>query len=442
MRILHVTHGLPPDKLAGVELYTDALAREQAAAHGHEVAVLLPDPAGANGVGPEEWRSGDEESGYRRIHLGVRRRRLRFDDLYWKPRLDVAFARILDEVAPDLVHVQSLLSMSFGFLDVLHEARIPTVMTLHDHFAACPLGQRIRRDLDLCRSIDRERCARCLTPSVGGAWRAGGPLAAARAWGESVVKAPSAAALRRNDDRMLAALAHPRRLVAPSEFHRREMIRYGVEEERIVAVGCGLDIAAVTGEGAKDEAPPRTFSRPLRVGYLGSLMPSKGVHVLVEAFSGADSNRVRLDVHGGVAGTAEGRAYLERLDALASGEEAVRLHGRYPPGTLPGILAELDVLVVPSLWYETYGLTVREGFLAGLVVVASGHGSLAEAIEDGVTGLLFEPGDAGDLRRVLDRLVDEPDLARRIASRSKHVESMADHAKRIEPIYAEAVSGS
>jgi len=58
-------------------------------------------------------------------------------------------------------------------------------------------------------------------------------------------------------------------------------------------------------------------------------------------------------------------------------------------------------LVVPSIWYETFGLVVAEAFASGLPVIASRIGALAELVREGETGLLFKPGDAADLVRVL-----------------------------------------
>jgi glycosyltransferase involved in cell wall biosynthesis len=72
--------------------------------------------------------------------------------------------------------------------------------------------------------------------------------------------------------------------------------------------------------------------------------------------------------------------------------------------------------VVPSLWYEAFGLSVREAFLAGVPAVVAGHGALAEAVEDGRTGLHFAPGDAASLAAALRRLHDEPGLAERLAA--------------------------
>src|SRR5262249_11155778 len=111
-------------------------------------------------------------------------------------------------------------------------------------------------------------------------------------------------------------------------------------------------------------------------------------------------------------------------------------HGRYEPDAVPAILAGLDALVVPSVWYESFSLVVREGFLAGVPVVASGHGAMAEAIEHGVNGLLFRPGDAADPAAPRRRLIADPALWERPATHPQRVASVADSAARHLALYA------
>ena len=78
---------------------------------------------------------------------------------------------------------------------------------------------------------------------------------------------------------------------------------------------------------------------------------------------------------------------------------------------------------------------IREGFLAGVPVVASGHGAMAEAIEHGVNGLLFAPGDAADLATQLRRLLEEPGLRERLAAHPKQVSAVQENAARHLNLY-------
>ena len=135
------------------------------------------------------------------------------------------------------------------------------------------------------------------------------------------------------------------------------------------------------------------------------MIPSKGVHVLCRAFSKLGRRGLTLHVHGDAPAFHEDAGYLERLRREVSPQADVRFHGRYEQRDVAAILATLDVLVVPSLWWESYCLTAREGALAGLPVLASRVGALEEAVESGLA-IGFRAGDADDLARVLEGVLD------------------------------------
>ena len=97
------------------------------------------------------------------------------------------------------------------------------------------------------------------------------------------------------------------------------------------------------------------------------------------------------------------RDYLDRLKSRAIGLRNVFFHGAYLPAELPRILSELDVLVVPSLWWESFCLTIREAQLAGVPVIASDLGAMREALDGEECGLLFHAGDARELADRIDR---------------------------------------
>lgn len=429
MKILYVTHGFPPQRVGGVEVHTEQLARELGGRF--DVSVLFP-------VDDERipyfQYERDEWNGIRVIRARTRRSGVRFEDLYWNSGVDTMFERLLDEEAPDLVHVQSVIGLSFGILDITRRRGIPTVMSLHDFFSVCPLGQRIRKDLDLCVRLDRDRCEQCLKPALSDAFSGGAgrwPVALARNLAHRLLKAPSAERLDRHDERMRATLGGVDRLVTPSEFQRQQFIDYGIDGDRIRHVSYGFEVERFNG--VREARQP---SDVVRVGYLGSVIPTKGAHVLLEAFAGIETrNEARLDIHGEVSTFHGDDSYRDSIDRWIGEERGVKIHGRYEYDELPGILAKLDILVVPSIWYETFCITIREGFLAGVPVLASRLGAMGEAIEDGVTGLQFEAGNADDLREKLERLIDDPELRERLARASKTVKAIGENAAELADLY-------
>ena len=140
--------------------------------------------------------------------------------------------------------------------------------------------------------------------------------------------------------------------------------------------------------GASDATPGnRATRRPLRIGYVGTLVWHKGVHVLIDAVRGLPSGRLRAE------DLRQSRVfpdYYRDLRARAAGLP-VRFMGAFDRERVADVYAQIDVLVVPSLWLENSPLVIHEAFMAGVPVVGARIGGIADLVEDGRTGLLYDP---------------------------------------------------
>src|SRR5262249_593339 len=131
-------------------------------------------------------------------------------------------------------------------------------------------------------------------------------------------------------------------------------------------------------------------------------------------------------------------SYRGKLEAAIAPDKSSRVafHGRYANEDVAKILASIDVLVVPSLWYESYSLTIREGFLGKCCVIASHQGPMGEAIHDGVTGFLFDRGSAEALAAKMELAIARPDLRKQIAhNEDKPVLTVEECADRYLLVY-------
>jgi glycosyltransferase involved in cell wall biosynthesis len=425
MRILFVVHAYVPESLGGVEIHCHHLA--SATAEGHDVAILArqADPARPD-YALDERREGQ---------VAVWRLNNRFTDLaafrgiYRNDRIDELFEGLVARWRPDVVHVHHLIGLSVGILERTKRRGLPLVLGLHDYWLGCPRGQRIRDGLVLCHEIDRALCVPCLKPQNYEVRSPRPPIASWLARLRPPTRRRGLRLLREYDDDMHGVLALPDAFVTPARFHREMYARYGVDPRRMHILPYGLPTTSFAGI-------PRTPAAHFRIGFLGTLIPSKGAHLVLEAYRLLARPEATLDIHGNWVPFHGDDGYLDRLRAAAATiPGTIRFHGRYESGDVPRLLASLDVLVVPSLWYESYSIVIREGFLAGLPVVASGHGAMAEAIEHGRNGLLFRPGDATDLAAQLRRLIDEPELRQRIAAHPQQVVSIAENAARHLALY-------
>ncbi len=427
-RVLHVVSGYLPGDAGGTQLHLRDLCRAQGSFGWEPVIFTRQD-----GEGPEFEIQRDEFEG-----VPVHRLRNNFLDvdrfslLFEHPGIDAKFVEVLEECRPDLVHVHHLTCLSCSILREVKERGLPLVMTLHDYWLQCPRGQRIRpEDLEICTRIERKRCLPCLRRLwphlLPGGDPQGGLLGRIRAWFHGPGEAEENYAWREAFVKRMLDLCDA--TIAPSRFHRDRFLEWGLDGARCRFIEHGLP-----REGL--EAPPHDCDEVRHIGFLGSVIPSKGVHVLVEACKRLEREGIVLDIHGELLDYHGDRGYGDRLRELAGDDIELRLHGGYRSGELPGILKGLDLLVVPSIWWETFCLTAREGALAGLPVVAGRLGGVGEAVEQGLA-LGFEAGNAGDLARVLERLCGDRELRREMAGKGGLVRSIEECAAETCALYEE-----
>lgn len=186
---------------------------------------------------------------------------------------------------------------------------------------------------------------------------------------------------------------------------------------RVHAVRNGVDAALFAG--------PRSVSEALRVTFVGRVIPDKGPHVLLEAVRRLDRPDVEVTIVGrqGFAADAPLTAYEQQLrTGAAQVRSPVRFASFVPRTRLPEILRATDVLVVPSVWPEPFGLTALEGMAAGAAVIASDIGGVPEAI--GSAGVLVPPGDAPGLADAIAHFADDRAALGETAARGRrHAEA-------------------
>lgn len=176
-----------------------------------------------------------------------------------------------------------------------------------------------------------------------------------------------------------------------------------------------------------------------RVVFLGRLHPQKGVDVLLEAAA-----RVRFPgAHFVLAGDGPQRSRLEDLCERLGLRDRVTFLGFVAHDLVPALLRGADVLVMPSR-YEELGTALVEAMYCGVPTVAARTGGIPQLIVDGVTGVLATPGDAEAFADAIDRLLDNPELRRRIGEHGR--KSAGDYrwdrlARRVLGVYATALGG-
>ncbi len=404
MHIVLAVHHFPPRYVAGAELYTYRLARRLRQL-GHPVDVVCVESISEGTLEPRCVSEEYEGIPVHRLffNLALAPDPLRWE--FWNPQLGEWFGRFLEARRPDLVHLQGGYLLTGSVAEAARAARVPVILTLHDFWVLCTRIHLRRPDGTLCQvPDDPAECAWCLltekrryrlpdTATRGVAGRLARtalrfPMLARRSGWQDRVDA-----IRERRERLGHVLQEMDLLISPSHFLKQMFVHRGnVSPERFLYFRYGLDEMWAT-------PPPRLPSTDgvLRIGYIGQLSHHKGVHVLLKALR-RTKGRWELHIYGD---PTRFPRYVEHLRRLADGDPRIRWKGAVENRAVPQVLAGLDVLVVPSIWYENAPITILEAQAAGVPVVVSDLGGMAELVQHERDGLRFRPGDDRDLARQL-----------------------------------------
>jgi glycosyltransferase involved in cell wall biosynthesis len=384
MNVLLVSHCYPPFGLAGVERVTERTALELTDA-GHRVTVLSRRPTPAPML-PRIERANQNGVDVITISGGGTLPEGPFPG--HQDRLERIFERLLLELLPDVVVIAHLMRHSPGYVSTAHRWQIPVVLELHDFYTICERAHLERPSGDLCRGPEGGRA--CAQHCFAGERRAAGR------W-----------ALRTHLFDMAVTQADA--LICPSEFVADYFHELGLTRARIQVVPNGIAIDALPPES---DAARRSEhgERPLHLASLGVVSPHKGAHFVVQALKKAGLPAVRYTLFGGLT-----QPYTHQLRELADRVEGLELrtYGAYESSSLPSLLTDVDVVIVPSLVWETFSIVAREALACGAPVIAARHGALPNAIREGQNGWLFDPQSTSELALLLQTLdADRSYLAR------------------------------
>ncbi len=288
------------------------------------------------------------------------------------PRCTAQFAAWLDAFRPDVVHLHSVQGLGLGMIQACLERDIPYVITLHDAWWLCERQFMVREDGRYCfqRHIDLRVCARCVDGARHLALRA---------------------------EMMAAALKSSALMLAPSQSHRALYMENGVEADRIRVNRNGFT-------WPQTARPHRQSGTPLRFGYVGGAEAVKGYPLIRKAFEAIrmeDWELVLIDNKLNL-----GFASIHADDWKVKGK--IRVLPAYNQESMDRFYAQIDVLLFPSQWMESYGLTVREALARDIWVIATSPGGQAEDIVDGINGTLIPlDGKAETLRSAVEGVLTQ-----------------------------------
>ena len=417
LRVLQVIHQFLPRHTAGTEIYCSDLSFGLAR-RGHAVRVLSAAPW-RDDIGTSVQWEGDHGIVVDRIPAGRAHRGLQgargFLDRFDNPDARIAIRDVLDRHRPDVVHAQHLLYLSAELIPECRTRGIPVVVTLADYWFICHRVRLERRDGQLCQGPARGwNCCQCLNTSR---------------LGRSHLNPAAVAANLYRYAYLVRQLNKADRILAPSAFLRDTMVRNGIDPGRIQH----CDYGTVEPPAAAVESfAGRRLYKPVRFGFLGSFLRHKGVHVLIEAFNRLPPGSAELHLFG----TEPDPGYAGALKQQAR-HDGIRWRGALPHDQRWTSLAEIDVLVVSSIWYENSPLTIHEALVAGVPVIGSAMGGIPELVAHERTGLIYPALDADALAACLRRVTEDPACVARWRAAITRPKTMEQHVDEIEGLYRE-----
>ncbi|WP_411726726.1 glycosyltransferase family 4 protein [Methyloglobulus sp.] len=412
MKITFFVHCFFPNHFYGTETYTLDLARHYQA-WGHDVtvvsAIFQGEPSAADLVTRYEYQ-GIKVVCIDKNHLP----HTRVKETYYQPDMGPVFEQILSELQPDVVHVTHLINHTAILLEITAKLGIPTYATFTDFFGFCFNNKLEAADGELCAgpSATRTNCVACYLKEAARSPHAQGWMRKATTPFAAKTIATVAVALHKfpgikggQMDMLIEDIAcRPdvlnnlynngyRAAIAPTKF-LGDAYRANGMETPLHDIWFGVDID-------RSPKPERPKGHVPTIGFIGQIAPHKGTDLLIEAFCRLPRNSAQLRIYGP---EDQDAVYMANLKALATGYDAQFL-GTFPKESMASILQDIDLLVIPSRWYENSPLVLLNALATHTPVLVSNVSGMTEFLDSGTNGYAFERGSADYLYRQLLDLV-------------------------------------
>jgi glycosyltransferase involved in cell wall biosynthesis len=439
VKIVHLLGWYFPDNVGGTEVYVEGLCRRLRAA-GHDVLIAAPD---SHHVSLEHYEHDQvpvfryaipeqpnrDETNHRIAVRGA-------EHLY----------RWLAAERPDILHVHSF-TTGVGLPEIREARRLGIRVIVTCHLPGlgymCRTGELMQWGRYPCDGIAiPDKCASCSLTRLGmpefaarlvGAIPPAVSAGLGRMHGRAGTTLGMTASVREFQMFQREMFDLVERFVVLNETARRMLISNGSPREKLVLNRLGLSHTNVTRK-----PPPeiRPTTAPVRFLYLGRLHSTKGLIPLVRAAIKIPRDMsFRLDIRGPQI-DAGSRRYAAELRALAGDDPRVTIGTGVPGHDVPALLAEYDVLLCPSIWFENGPTIALEAMAVGTPLIASRVGNLAEIIDDGENGQLVTPGHLAEWSAALTRAALNPATIDRWRRGLRQPRTMDDIATDYLSLYA------
>ncbi|WP_282295824.1 glycosyltransferase [Stenotrophomonas sp. PS02289] len=291
------------------------------------------------------------------------------------PYAVIGFREVLRSWRPDVVHIHSIQGIGIQIAEACQDEGIPFVVTLHDAWWICDRQFMVNNEGRYCyqRKVDLDVCSRCV---------------------------PNPAMNPYRQHRLHEVLTGAALMLSPSQFFMGIYADNGFDPGRLVVNKNGI----VPPRTENRRSPPS--QRPIRFGFVGGEGPIKGSNLIKKALRELPQH-VNYELR-----VVDNELNLGRQSIF---EENWKVPGTfktvpaYNQENIDDFFGNIDVLLFPTQWKESFGLSVREALIRDVWVIATDAGGVIEDIVDGENGNVIPLNDDGtELRKALERLLDNP----------------------------------
>ncbi len=453
LNILLPVHVFFPDHFYGTETYTLELA-QSLKSMGHNPTILTAILYGEKSPGGDRFTY--EYGGLTVDCIDLNTQPLKnFKQLYSRPDLYPVLKDILQQRKPDIVHVAHLMGHTAVLLEVIRDLKLPVVATLTDFYGICPNSKLISYDGSLCTGPN-PRSTNCLScyirehdyeftsPKIMASliqndltlpWVSSllPYIAALPRFAQSPVRGSIRDAIERIDY-VRALYKIYARMITPTDLLHEAYVKNRFYPEKLKKINFGINQDMVkTYRHAMAEVPSS-----IKFGYIGQITSHKGVDLLIKAFSGLNGKQASLSIYGS---KDQDAAYMSELNQLSGGRGAIDFKDTFPKDQLGKVLSEIDVLVIPSRWYENSPLVLLYALATKTPVIVTDMKGMSEFVRNGVNGFTFKKDNAAHLGQIMQQIVDNPAALLQLSKNADYAKDIMDHAGEVLDIYQTVLAG-
>lgn len=319
---------------------------------------------------------------------------------YKNSHVEKVFKDVLKTVKPDLVHFHSIQILSASIINCCINDKIPYFVTLHDMWWLCEKQFMVMPNNQYCKQtkIDRDFCIKNCTKTL------------------QTIK---------RDDFLRDKLAKASCLIVPSQYQKK---MYQVNLKQDIKVNENGILFPL------DSYAKNPIKEKVRFAYIGGKSVHKGYYILKDIFESLTEKNYDLtivDLHRKMGGRT-----IFNEDWKISGNLIISDGYEYEREEVDKFFAPIDVLLFPSQWDESFGLTIREALIRNVWVISTDAGGVVEGIAEGENGNIVEKGDIAQFRNHVERCIANPQFFNSYTNPFKHkIRSFAEQAEELVEFY-------